>query len=88
MLEAQQVALIKGMLKRGDRQSDIAAYFGVNSGRIAEINTGERAAEVLAAAEYELPEPGPYIVLPHRFKTALEHVLKQIRQWEENANGE
>jgi hypothetical protein len=32
------------MIVRGDRQSDIAAYFGVNGGRIAEINTDKYGA--------------------------------------------
>ena len=29
-------ALIRGMIERGDRHHDIAAFFGVNQGRIAE----------------------------------------------------
>ena len=31
-LTETQAALIKGMLKRGDKQSDIAAWFGVTPG--------------------------------------------------------
>ena len=38
-LNESEVALVKGMLKRGDRQHDIAAWFGVNGGRIADIAT-------------------------------------------------
>lgn len=53
-------ALIKGMLKRGDRQSDIAACFGINSGRVAETNMGRRFAHVRAADRKHLPPPGPY----------------------------
>jgi hypothetical protein len=34
-LDPADVPAIKGMLARGDVQSDIAAYFGVNAGRIA-----------------------------------------------------
>jgi hypothetical protein len=41
-LTAAHAALVKGMLKRGDRQHDIAAWFGVNGGRIAEIANGDR----------------------------------------------
>ena len=33
-LTAAHAALVKGMLKRGDRQHDIAAWFGVNGGRV------------------------------------------------------
>jgi len=48
------------MLARGDRQSDIAAYFKVNSGRICEINTGQRFVRVQPAAPDQIPPPGPY----------------------------
>lgn len=34
-LTGTDAAIIKGMLLRGDRQHDIAAWFGVNGGRIA-----------------------------------------------------
>jgi hypothetical protein len=54
--------IAKGMLARGDRQSDIAAYFGVNGGRIAELATGETFRRVQAASATELPPPGPYVV--------------------------
>lgn len=56
------ISLVKGMLARGDRQSDIAAWFGCNSGRVAEINTGQRGAERPTAAAHVLPPPGPYTV--------------------------
>lgn len=48
------------MLLRGDRQHDVAAWFGVNGGRIAEIATGAKFAAVKAAPEWDLPPPGPY----------------------------
>jgi hypothetical protein len=59
-LTADDAALIKGMLRPGDRQHDIAAGFGVNGGRIAEIATGCHFAEVRPAADDRLPPPGPY----------------------------
>jgi hypothetical protein len=49
------------MLLRGDAQHSIAAYFGVNGGRIAEIATGETFAHVTAVHPSELPPPGPYL---------------------------
>jgi hypothetical protein len=60
ILNATDAALIKGMLDRGDRQHDIAAWFGVNGGRVAEIAVGARFAEVQTAKSEELPPPGPY----------------------------
>ena len=41
-IDAPDAAVVKGMLSRGDRQHDIAAWFGVNGGRIAEIHSGEK----------------------------------------------
>lgn len=60
-LTSIDAAIVKGMLARGDRQSDIAALFKVNGGRISEINTGKRYPAVVAAND-NLPKPGPYAV--------------------------
>lgn len=59
-LEDWMIPLIKGMLARHDDQSDIAACFQINSGRVAEINTRQRAPEVAAAPLEDLPPPAPY----------------------------
>jgi|688.fasta_scaffold174621_2 hypothetical protein len=59
-LEATDAAIVKGMLARGDRQHDIAAWFGVNGGRIADIATGRKFREVLAEPSNNLPPRGPY----------------------------
>ena len=40
-LDLNEVSIVKGMIARGDRQHDIAAWFGVNGGRIADIATGK-----------------------------------------------
>ncbi len=58
-LTEYEAALVKGMLARGDRQHDIAAWFGVNGGRIAEIATGSTFGWVQVVDE-DLPPPGPY----------------------------
>ena len=60
-LNEEDAAVVKGMLQRGDRQHDIAAWFGVNGGRIGEISTGAKFAKVLSAPMSELPPPGPYL---------------------------
>jgi hypothetical protein len=61
----EMASLIKGMLLRGDDQSDIAACFLINGGRVSEINTGhsstgQKFAHIAAASPGELPPPGPY----------------------------
>lgn len=48
---------MKGMIIRGDRQQDVAAYFGVNQGRIAEIACGSKFANVLPEDVSKLPQP-------------------------------
>jgi hypothetical protein len=69
----ETIALMKGMLNRGDEQHDIAACFGENSGRVAEINRSimrppdegeplltKRARLINAAGVEDLPPKGPY----------------------------
>lgn len=59
-LSENDASLVKGMLARGDRQHDIAAWFGVNSGRIAEIALQRTFFWVEATPLDALPPPGPY----------------------------
>lgn len=60
-LTEADAAIAKGMLNRGDRQHDIAAWFGVNGGRIAELASGKLFWWVCpAAVDHNLPPPGPY----------------------------
>lgn len=60
-LTSSDAAQVKGMLLRGDRQHDIAAWFGVNGGRIAEVASGTTFTDVLPVPNEELPPPGPYM---------------------------
>jgi hypothetical protein len=60
-LTAEMVSMIKGMLARGDSQMDVAVWFGINVGRVSEINTGFLAEWRKVEATHEnLPPPGPY----------------------------
>ena len=59
-LNEEDGSLIKGMLERGDKQQDIAMFFGVNSGRIAEVKEGIRFADVEPTPFDSLPPMGPY----------------------------
>ncbi len=91
-LSAADGALIKGMLNRGDRQHDIAAWFGVNGGRIAEVANGIRFGSIQAAHEAELPPRGPYpkaaqalaaiesLALAKSALAAAENTIRQLAQ--------
>lgn len=41
-LSAHDVATIKARIQQGDLLHDIAADYGLNQGRVSEINTGKR----------------------------------------------
>ncbi|MDX1036578.1 hypothetical protein GOL69_04590 [Sinorhizobium medicae] len=70
MLSDYQIGLIKGMLRRGDDQHHIAALFGINAGRVAEVANGmkdkpngkERGREIIPAPQSDLPPPCPYFL--------------------------
>jgi hypothetical protein len=78
-LSDADAAIVKGMLKRGDRQHDIAAWFGVNGGRIAGVAKGQTHSHVKAATT-NLPPPGPYLTGrdAHAAMFALEEAAKTI----------
>ncbi|QPZ92114.1 hypothetical protein [Thioclava electrotropha] len=58
----RETQIVKGMLERGDKQHDIASYFGVNGGRVAEVSTGKcDYPSAPAAPTDKLPPPGPYV---------------------------
>jgi hypothetical protein len=59
-LTERDAAIVKAMLARGDRQHDIAAWFGVNGGRVGEIAGGIAYRSVQPEAGANLPPPGPY----------------------------
>lgn len=75
-LTEADASIVKGMLARGDRQHDIAAWFGVNGGRIAEVATGAKFANVPAQTS-NLPPRGPYI--SGRTSTATRDALRGLR---------
>jgi hypothetical protein len=90
------IAQIKGMLKRGDLQSDIAAFFGTNGGRIAEINTGQRLPDVETAAPDRLPPRGPYLAARSAIRARdtlsavrdlIDQALADIYLWETHRDG-
>lgn len=82
MIADSDAAVIKGMLARGDKQQWIVAWFGggFNPGRIAEISTGQKFAEIKAVDISKLPPVGPYVSgrSAHRALVALQPVRAAI----------
>jgi hypothetical protein len=78
-LTAVDAAVVKGMLARGDRQHDIASWFGVNGGRIAEIAARQRFKEVPAAAWRELPPRGPIPEVVTRWLLLRPYLSRELR---------
>ena len=87
-LNHREISIVKGMLARGDKQQDIAAYFGVNGGRISEINTGqsEDAIGVLAASADDLPPAGP--IMAGRSAIQMRDTLRALRDLIDDALSE
>jgi len=75
-LTDEQAAAIKGMVKRGDRQHDVAVLFGVNQARVNEIvhrkGYGKHYLHVSPAPEEQLPRPGPYVVVAQSYLSDTE----------------
>jgi hypothetical protein len=55
-VKAADIPIIIGMIARGDRHHDIAAWFGLNQGRIADTQDGK----------YGPPPTGPGLKLPQK----------------------
>lgn len=75
----REIQIVKGMLARGDKQHDIASFFGVNGGRIAEVSTGKcDYPQAQPLAEDKLPPPGPYAGAKTVFE--IKEILREIGQ--------
>lgn len=72
-LKSRDVPIVLAMVNRGDRQHDIAAWFGVNQGRIKEAIDGEFGRPSLATTGLPpVGSPGPKArVLRSMVDTAL-----------------
>lgn len=86
-LTSADASLVKGMIKRGDKNEAIASYFGVNQRAISHIRSGKKFSEVGAATQLQLPPPGPYGVDPvyvHFYRT----MAKVNSLWDDKRLGE
>ncbi len=77
-LERADAPIIMGMVVRGDRDHDIAAWFGVNQGRIAEVKEGSRFGTVAAAQAGGLPPKGPPGIKGRRLREEVEKAVDAL----------
>jgi hypothetical protein len=73
-LTTADARIVLGMQARGDRDHDIAAWFGVNQGRIAEVKEGRYGA-ISAAPAHELPPKGPPGIKGRRLRKSVQDAL-------------
>lgn len=76
-LTNSDASIVLGMVARGDRDHDIAAWFGVNQGRIAEVKAGSHGS-VAAAPANTLPPKGPPGVKGRRLRVAVGKALETL----------
>jgi hypothetical protein len=79
VLTPSDAPLIMGMVARGDRDHDIAAWFGVNQGRIAEVKDGSKFGHVAAAAASELPPKGAPGMKGRQLRGLAEMALNELK---------
>lgn len=80
-LTNRDAAIVLGMIARGDRHHDIAAWFGVNQGRIAEVQNGSHGS-IAAAPSDQLPPKGPPGVKGKRFRGSVVKALEMLERSE------
>ena len=86
-LTNSDASIVLGMSARGDREHDIAAWFGVNQGRIAEVKGGSHGS-VSAAPLEKLPPKGPPGVKGRRLRAAVEKALAVLSEKGESGANE
>lgn len=73
-LSSKDAEIVMGMLARGDRKHDIAAWFGVNQGRIKGVEDGDFGSVPIAPAT-QLPPKGPPGLKGRRIKADVDSAL-------------
>jgi hypothetical protein len=74
---SNDVPIVLGMVARGDRNHDIAAWFGFNQGRIKECKDGKYGTPA-AAHISGLPPKGPPGIKGRRLRGATAKALKAL----------
>lgn len=78
VLKQTDAPIIMGMVVRGDREHDIAAWFGVNQGRITDVKDGTKFGMVAAAPSAQLPPKGPPGIKGRRLRKNAQEALNAL----------
>ena len=76
-LTNQEAAIVLGMLNRDDKHQDIAAWFGINQGRIAEVEQGSHG-NISPAPAKDLPPKGAPGIKGRLMREEAENALKAL----------
>jgi len=77
-LSPNDAKIVLGMIERGDRKHDIAAWFGVNQGRIKDVEDGKYGTLEVAPQE-DLPPSGPPGIKGRRLRIAVKKALQALQ---------
>lgn len=69
---------IMGMVARGDKHHDIAAYFGENQARVAEVVSGQAFGNLPTAPADELPPKGAPGVKGRRIRASVKAAVEAL----------
>lgn len=78
-LTTQDAKVILGMVSRGDAQHNVAAWFGENPARVAEVLAGYFGT-LEAAPRNQLPPSGSPGIKGRRLKAFAEKALSALRE--------
>ncbi len=79
-LTRKEASIVMGMLARGDHNHDIAAWFGENPARVAEVKDGTAFGVVPAAPPEELPPKGAVGPKARRLRAYARDALKVLEE--------
>lgn len=79
-LTRKDASIIMGMLARGDKNQDIAAWFGENPARIVEVQNGQAFGAVAAADAATLPPRGAVGPKARRLRASTVNALKSLEE--------
>lgn len=82
-LMQKDAEIVLGQVARGDREHDIAAWFGVNQGRIAEVKKGDGWGSLTAASADRLPPKGAPGIKGRRLRDAVGAALARLEKGEQ-----